>query len=151
MKIVGREPSSNLHIEHEVPEKCVQTRSSLGYPPPPPSPAVAGFGGYNPPRQRRMVSLAEVRHIYYNESMSSQFWYVYVLMCSDKKPYIGCTENLKERINRHKKGHVPATKPRLPIKLISYFAFPNKFVAFNFEKYLKSGSGRAFMKKHLLS
>jgi predicted GIY-YIG superfamily endonuclease len=57
---------------------------------------------------------------------------------------------LKDRIERHNKVHVPATKPRLPVKLLCYFAFHNKDTAFNFEKYQKSGSGRAFLKKHLL-
>lgn len=66
------------------------------------------------------------------------------------KSYTGCTSDLKERLDRHKKGYVPATKERLPIELISYFAFSNKYTAFNFEKYLKSGSGRAFVKKHEL-
>lgn len=79
------------------------------------------------------------------------FWYVYILLCHDNKPYIGCTDDLKNRINRHQKGQVPATKDRLPIKLISYFAFNNKYTAFNFEKYLKSGSGRAFLKRHLVA
>lgn len=74
--------------------------------------------------------------------------YVYILKCKDKKAYIGCCDNLKERIIRHEKGYVPATKDRLPISLLSYFAFSNKYTAFNFEKYLKSGSGRAFMRKH---
>lgn len=69
-------------------------------------------------------------------------------MCSDSKTYIGCTDDLRDRIDRHQKGQVPATESRLPIKLISYFAFSNKYTAFNFEKYLKSGSGRAFLKKH---
>jgi len=75
-------------------------------------------------------------------------FYVYILLCKDNKTYLGCCEDLKERINRHEKGTVPATKDRLPIKLITYLAFSNKYTAFNFEKYLKSGSGRAFMKKH---
>lgn len=75
-------------------------------------------------------------------------YYVYVLKCSNEKPYVGCTDNLKKRIERHNKGYVPATKPLLPVKLIYYFAFSNKYAAYNFEKYLKSGSGRAFMKKH---
>jgi putative endonuclease len=78
------------------------------------------------------------------------FWYVYILQCSNNQPYTGCTDNLKERLERHEKGHVPATKQLLPVKLVSYFAFSNKYTAFNFEKYLKSGSGRAFFKKHLL-
>jgi len=78
-------------------------------------------------------------------------FYVYVLLCSDNKTYIGCTDDLKSRKRRHDKGQIPATKNRLPIKLISYFAFSNKYTAFDFEKYLKSGSGRAFIKKHKLA
>jgi len=76
--------------------------------------------------------------------------YVYILSCADDKPYTVCTDNLKDRIERHKKGYVPATKNRLPVKLTIYFAFENKYQAFNFEKYLKTGSGRAFIKKHFL-
>jgi predicted GIY-YIG superfamily endonuclease len=74
--------------------------------------------------------------------------YVYILHCGDGKQYTGCSDNLKDRITRHQTGQIPATKNRLPIKLVSYFAFSNKYVAFNFEKYLKSGSGRAFLKRH---
>jgi putative endonuclease len=77
-------------------------------------------------------------------------YYVYILNCSDSKTYIGCCDNLKERIDRHQRGGAPATKERLPIKINTYFAFSNKYTAFNFEKYLKSGSGRAFIKKHNL-
>jgi putative endonuclease len=77
-------------------------------------------------------------------------FYVYLLACSNKKTYVGCTEDLKGRINRHRKGYVVATKDKLPVSLIGYFAFKNKYTAFNFEKYLKSGSGRAFLKKHLI-
>jgi predicted GIY-YIG superfamily endonuclease len=76
--------------------------------------------------------------------------YVYILKCANNKPYTGCTEDLKGRTERHKMGHVPATKNVLPVELNCYFAFNNKYTAFNFEKYLKSGSGRAFLKKHVL-
>jgi len=75
-------------------------------------------------------------------------YYCYILLCSDKKTYIGGTNDLKDRINRHQKGYVDATKKRLPVKLITYFAFNTEHTAFNFEQYLKSGSGRAFLKKH---
>lgn len=51
---------------------------------------------------------------------------------------------------RHKSASVPATQARLPLTLISYIAFNDKYRAFEFEKYLKSGSGRAFLHKHLL-
>ncbi len=76
--------------------------------------------------------------------------YVYLLRCSDNKTYVGCTNNLKDRINRHKNKQIPATVKRLPISLIAYFAFSRKTIAFKFEKYLKSGSGRAFINKHLI-
>ena len=75
-------------------------------------------------------------------------FYVYLLECKDG-PYTGCTSDLKERIARHQKGLVPATVNRRPLELVAYFAFKNKYVAYNFEKYLKSGSGRAFLKRHL--
>lgn len=77
-------------------------------------------------------------------------YYVYFLTCRNNIPYVGCTENLKDRIERHNKGYVPATKSLLSLKLINYFAFSNKYIAYNFERYLKSGSGRAFIKKHFL-
>jgi putative endonuclease len=75
-------------------------------------------------------------------------YYVYLLGCADKRTYIGCTNDLRDRIVRHTKGYIEATKKRLPIKLISYFAFQNEHTAFIFEQYLKSGSGRAFIRKH---
>jgi putative endonuclease len=76
--------------------------------------------------------------------------YVYILKCGDGAPYTGCTQDLKARFERHTKGQVPATKLRLPVSLAFYCAFVDKYKAFEFEKYLKSGSGRAFMKKRLL-
>jgi len=76
-------------------------------------------------------------------------YFVYSLKCRDGF-YIGCTDNIEERLERHSKGHVPATKNRLPIKLEFYIAIPDKYKAFEFEKYLKSGSGRAFIKKHFI-
>jgi putative endonuclease len=76
--------------------------------------------------------------------------YVYVLRCRDDSTYVGCTSDLRERFVRHNQGHVPATKPKIPVVLVFYCAFENKYTAFAFEKYLKSGSGRAFMNKRLL-
>ena len=81
----------------------------------------------------------------YNNSM----YYVYLLKCKDGT-YTGCTSNLKERLKRHENGYVIATKDRRPVELENYFAFRDKYRAFEFEKYLKSGSGRAFLKKHFL-
>ena len=76
--------------------------------------------------------------------------YVYLLRCSDGTVYTGCTENLEARFERHKKGYVDATKNKLPVTLISFVAFTDKHKAFEFERYLKSGSGIAFRNKHFL-
>ena len=75
---------------------------------------------------------------------------VYILKCADGKPYTGCTEDLQERLQRHNKGYVPATESRRPVALVTYIIFSDKYKAFEFEKYLKFGSGRAFMNKHFV-
>ena len=75
-------------------------------------------------------------------------YYVYSLKCKDGY-YVGCTDNLKDRLKRHQAGHVTATANRLPVNLDFYLAINDKYKAFEFEKYLKSGSGRSFIKKHL--
>ncbi len=76
-------------------------------------------------------------------------YYVYSLKCRDGY-YVGCTDNLKARFEKHLNGYVPATKGRRPVALDFYFAVPDKYRAYAFEKYLKSGSGRAFIQKHLV-
>jgi len=77
-------------------------------------------------------------------------YYVYILKCSDETYYTGCTSNFDNRLNRHLKGQVHYTRNRLPIELVSYIAFSDKYKAFRFEKYIKSGSGVAFRNKRLI-
>ena len=79
------------------------------------------------------------------------WFYVYILQCSNDKLNIGCTSDIHERFDRHNKGHVPATKNILPVKLIAALSVPDKNLAYRLEKYLKSGSGRAFINKQLRS
>mgnify|MGYP001605941811 FL=1 len=74
---------------------------------------------------------------------------VYILRCADGGPYTGCTNDLDDRIIRHGKGMVISTKDRLPVECTVAFGFSDKYKAYAFEKYLKSGSGRAFIKRHL--
>jgi len=77
-------------------------------------------------------------------------WTVYILKCSDGSTYTGCTSNLDQRLTRHNKGQVHYTSTRLPVTVIISINFQDKYKAYNFEKYLKSGSGRAFAKRHYL-
>ncbi len=76
-------------------------------------------------------------------------WAVYILKCSDGTYYVGCTGNMKDRLSRHQRGEVKYTSARLPVEIIHLSCFANKYKAFEFEIYLKSGSGRAFAKRRL--
>lgn len=77
-------------------------------------------------------------------------WQVYLLKCSDGTIYTGCTSNLEERLIRHNRGEVMYTSTRLPIEVVTFISFTDKYKAYHFEKYLKSGSGKAFANKRLL-
>lgn len=76
--------------------------------------------------------------------------YVYILKCKDGKTYVGCTDDMGDRLKRHQSGWVSATRNGLPVELQTYIVFKDKYKAYNFEKYLKNGSGRAFLKKRLI-
>jgi predicted GIY-YIG superfamily endonuclease len=76
--------------------------------------------------------------------------YVYILQ-SDIDPerfYVGTTLDLKRRLAEHNSGETGHTRKFAPWNLVNYVAFSNHQKADHFEKYLKSGSGRAFAKKH---
>jgi len=60
--------------------------------------------------------------------------YIYCLKCKNDY-YIGCTDNLKDSLDRYQKGQVSATANRLPTQLKFYFAIKNKYKAFEFERY----------------
>ena len=77
-------------------------------------------------------------------------YFVYVLQSSkDRKHYTGITNNLERRLNQHNRGNssTPSTKTRGPFSLIYSEKVANRMVAREREKYLKSGSGREFVKK----
>ena len=77
-------------------------------------------------------------------------WTVYILKCVDNTYYTGCTSNLEKRLIRHNRGEVHYTKSRLPINVETYIIFNDKYKAYQFEKYLKTGSGIAFRNKRFL-
>jgi predicted GIY-YIG superfamily endonuclease len=77
--------------------------------------------------------------------------YVYLIQSipNPTQRYIGLTNNLKARLRSHNDGQSPHTSKFKPWKLVTYIAFSNERDAVEFEKYLKSGSGRAFAEKRL--
>jgi putative endonuclease len=76
-------------------------------------------------------------------------FYTYVLRCGDGNLYIGSTGNLRRRIVEHQAGRVPATASRLPITLEYYEACRSEDSAHLREKQLKTGFGRAYLKRRL--
>ncbi len=79
-------------------------------------------------------------------------FYVYILRSIKfpEKIYVGYTIDVKNRLVTHNYGGSVYTTKYKPWSLIGYFAFIEKSKALSFEKYLKSGAGKAFANKHLL-
>jgi len=85
-----------------------------------------------------------------NEVKAGYMHYVYMLQ-SEADPdrfYVGLTTDLKRRFDEHNSGKSIHTNKYIPWKLVTYIAFSDRKKAEKFEKYLKSGSGRSFARKH---
>ena len=76
-------------------------------------------------------------------------WFVYILKCTDDTSYVGCTSDVFRRVAEHNSKKVHYTRDKTPVKLVTYIYFSDKYKAYEFEKYHKSGSGRAFLHKRL--
>jgi len=76
--------------------------------------------------------------------------FVYVLQ-SESSPeafYVGATNDQTRRLDEHNSGKSVHTNKYRPWKLVVSIGFSDPAKAANFERYLKSGSGRAFAKRH---
>lgn len=81
----------------------------------------------------------------------NEFAYVYILesLAPEGGFYVGLTDDLSARLAKHNTGGVPHTAKRKPWRIKTAVAFRDRRKAADFEKYLKSPSGRAFSKKRL--
>ena len=79
------------------------------------------------------------------------FHYVYTLQSTSHPTeiYTGHTADLERRLREHNAGKVPHTSKFVPWSIRSATAFREPDRAVAFEHYLKSGSGRAFLHRHL--
>ena len=77
--------------------------------------------------------------------------YVYILrsLQTPERFYVGVTGDLRSRLKRHNAGEVSHTSKFAPWEIKTYVAFSDEGQARAFERYLKSGSGRAFAMKRL--
>lgn len=77
-------------------------------------------------------------------------FYVYILQSKiDNELYVGCTSDLRKRMEYHNSGAVFSTRLKKPYRLIHYESFLNKKDSFVREKWLKTGWGRNQIKKML--
>ena len=72
-----------------------------------------------------------------------------MLSTKDKTYYTGWSTDLKRRVKEHNEGKVDATRNRRPLKLIYYEACLVEEDAVRREKQLKTGFGRAYLRRRL--
>jgi putative endonuclease len=110
-----------------------------------PSNIEASIGRYRPTR-------VTIRKFQYGKRRRAFVFYVCILRSKNfpDQTYVGSTSDLRKRLAEHNSGKSIHTNEFKPWELAAYFARPEKQLAEQFEGYLKSGSGRAFAKRHLL-
>lgn len=76
--------------------------------------------------------------------------FVYVLKTGEgiRRYYIGLTSDVSKRLEWHNAGRCPHTAKYGPWSIHVVVEFTDEPHAARFERYLKSGSGRAFAKRH---
>jgi putative endonuclease len=76
-----------------------------------------------------------------------QRFYVYVLVSEADETihYTGTTQELEARLTKHNHAH---TSKHRPWRIQTAMAFDSEVKARAFEKYLKTGSGREFARRH---
>jgi len=79
-------------------------------------------------------------------------WFVYILRSLSKEfSYIGSTNNLQRRLREHNDGLVHSTKAYKPYKIVAYVAVETEQKARDLEHYFKTGSGKAVLKKRIIT
>jgi putative endonuclease len=78
--------------------------------------------------------------------------HIVYLLRSQKNPnrvYVGLCGNMKKRLREHNAGECKSTAEARPWAVDVAVFFRDEKKAHAFERYLKTGSGRAFSKRHL--
>jgi putative endonuclease len=78
----------------------------------------------------------------------TRFVYVLESVNEPARHYTGMSANIAARLAWHNGGLCPHTAKHRPWTLLVAIEFADADRALRFEKYLKSGSGRAFAKRH---
>ena len=77
-------------------------------------------------------------------------FYTYILrsVSNSAQRYVGHTADLRSRLAEHNSGKSPHTAKFRPWKVEAYIAFESLDKAQAFERYLKTGSGHEFARRH---
>ncbi len=80
-----------------------------------------------------------------------KYYYVYILQSTKdtERFYTGFTNDLESRLMSHNQAKCKHTSKYIPWKIKTAVAFTDQEKATEFERYLKTASGRAFAKKRL--
>ncbi|MEQ8582187.1 MAG: GIY-YIG nuclease family protein [Marinoscillum sp.] len=79
-------------------------------------------------------------------------FYVYILKSIEHaRHYTGMTSDLERRLSEHNSGKTKSTRAFKPWKLVYLEEYDTRAEARNREKYLKSGSGREWLKTKIAS
>ena len=74
-------------------------------------------------------------------------YYVYAILSETRNYiYVGLTNDVNRRLAEHNNGYNKTTKAYRPFKLILTEKFENRTDARTREKYLKSGSGKEYIR-----
>jgi len=82
-----------------------------------------------------------------------KYMYIVYILISSKfhdRIHIGLTEDIAQRVDEHNASKSFCSRKYGPWDLVAYITFSQKKKASGFERYLKPGSGFAFLKKHLI-
>ena len=77
---------------------------------------------------------------------------VYILrsLKDSKRHYVGITQDLERRLKEHNNKQSVYSSVYAPWELETFVTFKNITLAESFERYLKTGSGNAFLRKRLI-
>ena len=81
--------------------------------------------------------------------MDKHFVYILQSQLDQRQYYVGLCEDVESRLSAHNSGQSPHTSKFKPWNVVFHCWFDDPAKAAAFERYLKSGSGRAFAARHI--
>ncbi|HEX6565465.1 MAG TPA: GIY-YIG nuclease family protein [Chthoniobacterales bacterium] len=78
------------------------------------------------------------------------FVYIIVSVSQPDRYYVGLAEHVRQRLGQHNQGIVRSTAAFRPWRLRTAICFSDRTRAADFERYLKTGSGIAFLRKRFV-